>query len=134
MFYLNKTLCKDAHNKQFCRTLLCQLHRTKKKKKKNPLLPVHMMLPINVFLSFSLGSLLAGFPDNKLNKPQRIQNHAAQLVFRKHWHASATQLRTLHWLPVKARIQYLLLSVFSLSIRTVCHHIFLTFFSHTIPL
>ena len=52
-------------------------------------------------------SLLAGLPDNKLNKLQRIQNHAARLVLRMSRHASATALlRTLHWLPVKARIQY----------------------------
>ena len=52
-------------------------------------------------------SLLAGLPDNKLNKLQRIKNHAARLVLRKSRHASATALlRTLHWLPVKPRIQY----------------------------
>ena len=52
-------------------------------------------------------SLLAGLPDNKLNKLQRIQNHAARLVLRKSRHASATALlRTLHWLPEKVRIQY----------------------------
>ena len=52
-------------------------------------------------------SLLAGIPDYKLNKLQRIQNHIARLVLRKSRPASATALlRTLHWLPVKARIQY----------------------------
>ena len=52
-------------------------------------------------------SLLAGIPDKKLNKLQRIQNHAARLVLRKFRHASATALlRTVHWLPVKARIHY----------------------------
>ena len=52
-------------------------------------------------------SLLAGTPDNKLNKLKRIKSHAARLVLRKSRHASATALlRTLHWLPVKARIQY----------------------------
>ena len=51
--------------------------------------------------------LLAGLPDNKLNKLQRIQNHAARLVLLKSRHTSAAVLlRTLHWLPVKARIQY----------------------------
>ena len=50
---------------------------------------------------------LAGIPDNKLNKLKRVQNHAARLVLRKSRHASASGLlRTLHWLPVKARIQY----------------------------
>ena len=81
-------------------------------------------------------SLLAGIPDNKLNKLQCIQNHAARLVLRKSRHASATTLlRTLHWLPVKARIQYkIAFSVFSVCIRTVYHLIFLTFFIHTVPL
>ena len=51
-------------------------------------------------------SLLAGVPDNKLTKIQRIQNHAARLVRRRSRHASATALlRTLHWLAVKAMIQ-----------------------------
>ena len=52
-------------------------------------------------------SLLAGLPDNKLIKLLHMQNYAARPVFRKSRHACATaQLRTLHWLPVKARIQY----------------------------
>ena len=52
-------------------------------------------------------SLLAGLHDNKLNKLQRTQNHAARIVPRKPRHVSATSLlRALHWLPVKARIQY----------------------------
>ena len=52
-------------------------------------------------------SLLAGIPDNKLNKLQPIQNCAARLVLLKSRHASATALlRTLHWLPVKTKIQY----------------------------
>ena len=52
-------------------------------------------------------SLLAGLPDNKLNKLQRIQNHAARIVLHKPRHVSATSLlRILHWLPVKVRIQY----------------------------
>ena len=52
-------------------------------------------------------SFLAGLPDKKLNRLQRIQTHADRLVLRKSGNASATALlRTLHWLPVKARIQY----------------------------
>ena len=43
----------------------------------------------------------------KLNKLHRIQNHAARLVLRKSRHESASGLlRTLHWLPAKARSQY----------------------------
>ena len=127
-FHLDETLSMDAHIKYLCRILFCQLRRIGK---------IRSFLPTNLlFLSFSLdyttGILFAGIPDNKLNKLHRIQNHAARLVLRKSSHASASGLlRTLHWLPMKARIQY---SVFSVSIRTVCHLIFLTFFVHTVPL
>ena len=69
-----------------------------------------LMRPTNSFILTRLdycNSLLAGLPDNKLNKLQRIQNHAARIVLRKPRHVSATSLlRALHWLPVKARIQY----------------------------
>ena len=52
-------------------------------------------------------SRLAGLPDNKLNKLQRIQNHAARIVLCKPRLVSATSLlKTLHWLAVKARIHY----------------------------
>ena len=52
-------------------------------------------------------SLLAGLPDNKLSKLQRIKTQVARIVLCKPRHVSATSLlRTLHWLPVKARIQY----------------------------
>ena len=52
-------------------------------------------------------SLLASIHGNKLNKLQRIQNHAARLFLHKSRHARATSLlRTLHWLPVKAKIEY----------------------------
>ena len=52
-------------------------------------------------------SLLAGLPDHQLAKLQRIQNSAARLVLRKPRRESATPLlKILHWLPVKARIEY----------------------------
>ena len=97
----------DAHIKYLCPILFCQLRRIGK---------MHSFLSADAAnkLAFSLilsrldycNSLLAGLPDNKLNKLQRIQNHAARLVLHKSRHASATALlRTLHWLPVKARIQ-----------------------------
>ena len=98
----------DVHMKHLCRILFCQLRRLGK---------IHLFLSIaaaNKFaVSFMLTTLdycnflLAGLPDNKLKKLQRVQNHAAQIVLRKPRHVSATSLlRTLHWLPVKAKIQF----------------------------
>ena len=107
-FYLDETLSMDAHIKYLCRILFCQLRRIEKTRS---FLSTDAANELAVSLILSrldyCNSLLAGLPDNKLNKLQRIQNHAARLVFRTPRHASATaQLRTLHWLPVKAMNQY----------------------------
>ena len=66
-------------------------------------------LAVSLFLSRLdyCNSLLAGIPGKKLNELQRTENHAARHVLRKSRHASASGLlRTLHWIRVKARIQY----------------------------
>ena len=94
--------------KYLCRILFCQLRRIGKI---CSFLSTDAANKLAVSLILSrldyCNSLLAGLPDNKLNKLQRIQNHAARLVLHKSRHASATALlRTHHWLPVKARIQY----------------------------
>ena len=54
-------------------------------------------------------SLLAGLPDNKLDKLQRVQNRAARLVLGLTYFdrtSSKDILKKLHWLPVRARIEY----------------------------
>lgn len=57
-------------------------------------------------------ALLAGLSEEKINRLQRIQNHAARLVLRKSKREHVTPLlRTLHWLPVRARIDYKLASL-----------------------
>ena len=106
--FIDETLSMVVHIKHLCRILFCQLRRLGKIR---PFLSTDAANKLTV--SFVLtrldycNSLLAGLPDNKLNKLQRIQNHAARIVLRKLRHVSATSLlRTLHWLPVKARIQY----------------------------
>ena len=106
--FIDETLSMDVHIKHLCRILFCQLRRLGKIR---PFLSTDAANKLAV--SFVLtrldycNSLLAGLPDNKLNKLQRIQNHTARIVLRKPRHVSATSLlRTLHWLPVKARIQY----------------------------
>ena len=105
-FYLVESLSMDAHIKHLCHILFCQLHRIGKI---CSFLSTDAANKLAVSLILSrldyCSSLLAGIPDNKLNKPQRIQNHASRLVFHKSRHASATALLRTHlWLPVKARI------------------------------
>ena len=106
-FYLAVTLSMDVHIKYLYRILFCQLRRIGKIRS---FLSTDAVNKLAVSLILSrldyFNSLLAGLPDNKLNKLQSIQNHAAGLVLRKSRRASATALlRTIHWLPVKARIQ-----------------------------
>ena len=57
-------------------------------------------------------SILSGCPQYLLNRLQKVQNNAARLILK----ASKTDhitphLRTLHWLPVDARIKYKLCSL-----------------------
>ena len=101
-FYLDETLSMDEHLNTCA--AVCQLRRIGKIRS---FPSTDAANKLAVFLVLSRLDYCNGLPDNKLNKLQRIQNHAARLVLRKSRHASATALlRTLHWLPVKARIQY----------------------------
>ena len=57
-------------------------------------------------------SLLYGIPQVSLQKLQRVQNMCAHLVLRKQKTDSATScLRDLHWLPIKQRIHYKILTL-----------------------
>ena len=119
--FIDETLSMDVHIKYLCRILFCQLRRLGKIR---PFLSTDAANRLAV--SFILtrldycNSLLAGLPDNKLKKLQRIQNHGACIVLRKPTHASATSmLKTLHWLPVKARVQY---KIACLYFQCLCHN------------
>ena len=66
-------------------------------------------------------SLLSGCPKH-LEKLQKVQNSAARLVLKAHKRDHVSPLlRTLHWLPIQARIEY--------KLSTLCH----SFFSDTAP-
>ena len=104
---LQTLVSTDMKHSPWMHILFCQLCRTGKILS---FLSTDAANKLAVSLIFSrldyCNFLLAGIPGNKLSKLQRIQNHAARLVLRKSRHANATALlRTLHWLPVKARIQ-----------------------------
>ena len=57
-------------------------------------------------------SILYGLPDCDINKFQRIQNMSAKLVLKCKKSDSATQcLKDLHWLPIRERIIFKMLTL-----------------------
>ena len=103
---------------QLCKVLYFQLCRISKIRS-FPTVDATNTLAVAFILSHLdyCNSLLAGLPDHKLAKLQRIQNSAARLILRKPWRESATPfLKILHWLPVKAKIEY--------KVSTLCYQCF----------
>ena len=60
----------------------------------------------------SCNGVLTGLPDKEINKLQRVQNTAARLVAgaKKQEHITPV-LQTLHWLPIRARIDFKILFI-----------------------
>ena len=57
-------------------------------------------------------AILIGCPDTTLGLMQKVQNTAARMVLNKHQSHSATKcLKQLHWLPIKSRIEYKVLTI-----------------------
>ena len=67
-------------------------------------------MPLNSWFTPGLdygNDLLYGVPDQLLDKLQRVQNVAARIVVRASRYDHITSiLETLHWLPVRYRIEY----------------------------
>ena len=113
--YLDSSLSFNIHIGNLCRALYLQLRRIGQIR---PYLSLDSTKKLAVAFILSrmdyCNALLAGLPEDKIAKLQRIQNNAARLVLRKSKRDSATTLlRSLHWLPVRARIDY--------KIATLCH-------------
>ena len=57
-------------------------------------------------------AVLIGCPDITLGLMQKVQNTAARMVLNKHHSYSANEcLKQLHWLPIKSRIEYKVLTI-----------------------
>ena len=106
--YLDNTLSMESHVNNLCKTLYFHLRRISKILKFLTLDAANK-LAVSFILSRLdyCNSLLSGLSDKILSKLQRIQNCAARMVLRKSKHESSSRLlKSLHWLPVKARIEY----------------------------
>ena len=70
-------------------------------------------------------SILAGLPLCAINKLQRVQNMAAKLILKRNYQDSATDcLKSLHWLPIKARIDFkVLLLIFKCFNKTAPNYL-----------
>ena len=110
---LDCTLSFDHHISNVCRGLYLQLRRLGQIR---PYLSMDSAKTLAVALILPrfdyCNALLAGLPEDKIARLQRIQNSAARLVTYKSKRVSATALLlSLHWLPVKARIEYKIASL-----------------------
>ena len=76
---------------------------------------------VHAFISCRLdycNALFYGMPDSELNRLQIIQNMAARMIVGAKWSEHITPiLKKLHWLPVKARIDYKILLI---TFKTIC--------------
>ncbi|KAK7092915.1 hypothetical protein V1264_008591 [Littorina saxatilis] len=113
--HLDSSLSMDAHINSLCRTAFLEMRRISQIRHLLSLDATKTL--VSVFILSRLdycNSLLAGLPDAKLDRLQRIMNNAARLVLRKRKRDHVTPLlMTLHWLPIKARITY--------KIATLCY-------------
>ena len=111
--FLDGTLSMDSHISYLSKALYFQLRRIGKIRH---LLSVESANKLCVSLILSkldyCNALLYDILDNHLTRLQRIQNSAARLVLRRDKRSSASDLlKTLHWLPVRARIEYKLSTI-----------------------
>ena len=106
--YLDSNLSMDQHVNFLCRSVFLELCRIGHLRR-------HLTVDATKKLvsSFVLSrldycnSFLAGPPENRLDRLQRVQNNAARLVLgRRGRDHGKPLLRSLHWLPVRARIEY----------------------------
>ena len=100
--FLDESLSMEIHISHLCRVLYFHLRRLSKIR---PFLTVDAANKLAVSLVLSrldyCNALLAGLPDERLARLQRVQNHAARIVLRKSRRDSATALlKILHWLPI----------------------------------
>ena len=110
---LDSNLTLSNHVSDVCKSAFFALHKIGKirpflnSKSTEKLVHAHVMSRLDY-----CNGILMGLPDNQIQKLQRVQNAAARLITgtKKRDHISPI-LRQLHWLPIRYRIQFKILSL-----------------------
>ena len=113
--YFDSKLSMEHHVNYLCTILFCELRRIGQMSMFLNECSLKTLVSSFIFSRIDYcNSLLANQPTTTLNKLQRFQNHAARLVLKKKKRDHIIpMLRTLHWLPVPARLTY--------KIAILCH-------------
>ncbi|XP_048870189.1 uncharacterized protein LOC125742326 [Brienomyrus brachyistius] len=108
---VDSDLCFDAHIRSITRTAFYHLRNIAKLRKMLSLNDAEKL--IHAFVSSRLdycNALLSGCPSGSLHKLQMVQNAAARVLTNtKKFDHITPVLSSLHWLPVKSRIDYKIL-------------------------
>ena len=109
--WFDENMNMGCHINKMCKTLLFHLYNIRRIRKY--LSKDSTQTLVHAFITARIdycNGLLHGLPAARLNKLQRIQNSAAQLVcsLSRFFHITST-LFSLHWLPVCFRIEFKLL-------------------------
>ena len=96
------------HVSSLCRSLYIEISRISLIRKYLSFDVTVSLMVLLVLSKLDYGNaLLSGLSLDQLNKLQKVQNHAAKIIFKKKKTDHVTPLlKSLHWLPVKERIDY----------------------------
>ena len=121
-FYIRDDISVELHKKNVCRSADPELRRISTIRHLLSVDSTKTIVSAFVLLGLTIVTRSSQAALNIFLKTTKVQNSAARLVFKAHKrdHVSLL-LRTLHWLPVQARIEY--------KLSTLCH----SFFSDTAP-
>ena len=111
--FFDQTMSMDKQVTELCRKLNYQIYNIARIRRYLDTETCHHIVRSLVTSRMDYGnSLLAGLTENNLNKLQRVQNKAARIIFQlKRRDHISPYLHSLHWLPVRQRINFKLLVI-----------------------
>ena len=112
--YIDSNLSMDQHVNLLCRSVFLELRRIGHLRRQLTVDATKKLVSSFVLSKLDYcNSLLACLLENRLDRLQRVQNNAARLVLGRRGRDHAkTLLRFMHWLPVRARIEYKISTLF----------------------